>query len=96
MDEDPWHETDELVAALRQPGYDNTAVLVAREHRLIDTIARQLLAANGGDAGLVPDWDKDDYDSIFVIKIEGTGDATKADFTQEREGLDGLPDVCPQ
>lgn len=89
-------ETNELAAALRQPTYDNTIVLVAWEHRLIDTIARQLLAANGGDASLVPNWNKDDYDSIYIIKIGGTREAANATFTKEREGLDGLPDVCPR
>jgi hypothetical protein len=89
-------ETDKLAAALRQPGYDNMIVLVAWEHKLIETIARQLLAANGGDAGLVPHWDKDDYDSIYVIKISGAGKAAQAHFTKEQEGLDRQPDACPQ
>jgi hypothetical protein len=86
---------DGLRAALEQPLYRNAVVIVAWEHRLIETIARALLAAHGGDPALVPKWDKDDFDSIYVVTITGTEDAAKATFAREREGLDGQPDACP-
>jgi hypothetical protein len=88
--------TDGLRAALEQPLYRNAIVIVAWEHRLIETIARALLAAHGGDPALVPKWDKDDFDSIYVVTIMGTGDAAKVTFSHEREGLDGQPDACPR
>ena len=81
---------------LGQPRYRNAVVIVAWEHRLIETIARALLAAHGGDPALVPEWDKDDFDSIYVVTITGTGDATKVTFSHGREGLDGQPDACPR
>jgi hypothetical protein len=88
--------TDGLRAAIEQPLYRNAVVLVAWEHRHIETIARALLAAHGGDPALVPKWDKDDFDSIYVVTITGTEDAAKATFAHEREGLDGQPDACPR
>jgi fermentation-respiration switch protein FrsA (DUF1100 family) len=88
--------TDGLRAALEQPLYRNAVVIVAWEHRLIETIARALLAAHGGDPALVPKWDKDDFDSIYVVTITVTGDAAKVTFSHEREGLDGQPDACPR
>jgi len=70
-------------------------VLVAWEHALIETIARGLLAAHGGDPALVPKWRGDDFDSIYVVTITWPGDAAKAVFALKREGLDGQPDTCP-
>jgi hypothetical protein len=88
--------TDGLRAALEQPLYRNAVVIVAWEHRLIETITRALVVAHGGDPALVPKWDKDDFDSIYVVTITGTGDAAKATFSHEHEGLDGQPGACPR
>ena len=88
--------TDGVRAAIEQRLYPNAVVLVAWEHRHIETITRALLAANGGDPALVPKWDKDDFDSIYVVTIMGTGDAAKVTFSHEREGLDGQPHACPR
>jgi hypothetical protein len=88
--------TDGLQAALEQPLYRNAVVIVAWEHRLIETIAHALLAAHGGDPALVPKWHKDDFDSIYVVTITRTGDAAKVTFSHGREGLDGQPDACPR
>ena len=74
----------------------HTDGLRAWEHRLIETIARVLLAAHGGDPALVPKWDKDDFDSMYVVTITGTGDAAKVTFSHGREGLDGQPNACPR
>lgn len=88
--------TNGVRAAIELPLYRNAVVLVAWEHRQIETMARALLAAHGGDPALVPKWDKDDFDSIYVVTLTGTGDAAKAKFAHEREGLDGQPDACPR
>jgi hypothetical protein len=89
-------DADGVRAAIEQPVYRNAVVIVAWEHRYIENIARTLLAAHGGDPTLVPKWHKDDFDSIYVVTIMGTGDAAKATFSHRREGLDGQPDACPR
>jgi hypothetical protein len=89
-------DTDDVRAAIEQPGYRNAVVLVVWEHKLIETIARALLAAHGGDPALVPEWPKHDFDSIYVVSIKGTGKAAKATFIHKHEGLDGQPDACPR
>jgi hypothetical protein len=88
-------DTGGLQAALEQPRYRNAIVLVAWEHKIIETIARMLLAAHGGDDALVPQWDRQDFDSLYVITITRTGDAVKATFAHQHEGLDGQPKTCP-
>jgi hypothetical protein len=87
--------TDGLRTALVQPAYSNALVIVAWEHTLIETIAGGLLSAHGGDASRVPEWQGDDFDSIYIVTITGTGSAAKADFAIRHEGLNGQPTSCP-
>jgi len=89
-------DTDGLQAAVEQPIYRNALVLIAWEHRLIETIAQKLLSAHGGDASVVPKWQRDDFDTIYVVTITGAGDAARASFAHQREGLDGQPNTCPR
>jgi hypothetical protein len=86
---------DQLQAALEQPRNRNGLILVAWEHRLIENIARMLLNAHGGDAAVVPKWHGDDFDSIYVVTMNWTGDTAKATFVHQHEGLDGQPNLCP-
>jgi hypothetical protein len=88
-------DMDGLQAALEQPLYRNALVLVAWEHKLIETIARALLAAHDGDAAVVPKWHGDDFDSIYVVTITRIGDTAKATFMHKHEGLNGQPNTCP-
>jgi hypothetical protein len=88
-------KTEQLQVTLEQPRYRNELVLVAWEHKLIETAARALLAAHGGDATAVPKWSGDDFDSIYVVTITWTGETAKASFAHKQEGLDGQSDACP-
>jgi hypothetical protein len=88
-------DTDGLRAALEQPLYRNALIVVAWEHKLIGTIARAVLGDYGGDPTAVPKWHGDDFDSIYVVTINRTGDSAKATFVVKHEGLDGQPDTCP-
>ena len=89
-------KTEQLQATLEQPRYRDDFVLVAWEHKLIETVARALLAAHGGDATTVPKWTGDDFDSIYVVTINRIGETAKASFAHKQEGLDGQSDACPR
>jgi len=80
---------------LERSEYHNALVVVAWEHKIIETIAQNLLSRNGGDRTTVPSWRGDDFDGIFVVTISRTEDATSAVFARKRQGLDGQPDTCP-
>jgi hypothetical protein len=81
-----------LRAALEAPEYREALVVVAWEHKLIDVVVRDLLAAHG-DPELPPTWAEDDYDSVDVVTIDADGHAT---FAHLQEGLDGQPEACPR
>jgi hypothetical protein len=85
-----------LQDSFEQARYRNAFILVAWEHKYIEAIARAVLAAHAADPGLVPAWKGHDFDSIYVITIARTGNATTATFAHKQEGLDGQPTACPR
>jgi hypothetical protein len=86
-------DAEALRKALEGKRFRNALVLVAWEHSVIPEVARKLLKENGGDPDKVDDWDKHDFDSIYVVTIDWANET--ADFERKREGLDGQPDACP-
>lgn len=78
---------------LLDTGHDGELVFVAWEHTLAVQAIREIVARRGGDARLVPEWGRDDFDSIYVVGLpNGSGKPT---FRIDHEGLDGLPTACP-
>jgi hypothetical protein len=89
-------DTHGLRATLEQPQYKNALVLIAWEHRKIEAVARELLAAHGGDPDVVPKWHRREFDGIYVATITSIGDTKRAAFALMHQGLDGQKETCPQ
>jgi hypothetical protein len=88
-------QIDALQTKLVDPAWRGRTVIVAWEHREIETLVRSVVAAHGGNANDVPRWESADFDSIYVVRIDWSGSTPSAHFSHEREGLDGRPDDCP-
>lgn len=71
--------------------YQNSRIFIAWEHKNLDKAVKNIVAARGGDANLVPKWPGSDFDSIFVVTL----DQDKVSFKQESEGLTALAETCP-
>lgn len=85
-----------LEKELSSPQYHDAVVFVAWEHIMAQHFAENMMASHGGDIRLVPEWEGDDYDSIYVLRVARTGNDTKITFTLDHEGLDNrLPKTCP-
>ncbi len=84
-----------LQAALEDPANRKALIVVAWEHKIIDVVVRNLLAAHGGDVGAMPAWAEDDFDSVDVVTIDWSGAKERAAFERAREGLDGQSEACP-
>jgi hypothetical protein len=85
-----------LERALAQKSLLNGTVLVAWEHKLIVTLARDLVNTYGGDPATVPKkWQSDDFDSIYVLRIVRNGRTATVSFEHGAEGLNGQPTTCP-
>ncbi|TAM06660.1 MAG: histidine phosphatase family protein [Paraburkholderia sp.] len=85
----------ELGGALIDPKWANRTVLVAWEHREVEELARQIVGAHGGAASDVPSWKSNDFDSIYVVRIDWSGGTPRAHFSHEHEDLDDRADDCP-
>ncbi len=70
-------------------------MFVAWEHHLLDELVKHFLATLGGDAKLVPEWEKDDFDSIFILRVTTDHGRRNVAFEHAQEGLNGLPAGCP-
>ena len=95
------YDTAGLLAAIekRRAPDRNVLILVAWEHRQIALIVRAILTAHGADPEMVravEDWKREDFDSIYVVRISTVGNLAKVTFDHEYEGLDGQPDACPR
>jgi hypothetical protein len=88
-------QTGKLSDALVNPAYRNKLVVVAWEHTLIEKLVRQIVSAHGGNAGDVPKWHSDDFDSIYIVKLDWQGDTPHATFQHSEEGLNGRSADCP-
>ncbi|HEV3425800.1 MAG TPA: histidine phosphatase family protein [Paraburkholderia sp.] len=88
-------QIDKLGSALVDPAYRNKLVVVAWEHGLIEKLVRQMVGAHGGNAADVPRWHSDDFDSIYIVKLDWQGGSPRATFQHDRQGLDDRSADCP-
>jgi len=85
-----------LQSELTAPANAKALIFVAWEHVLLNQFAQQMLRAYGKDPSAVPDWPNDEYDRIYIFKIEGNQGKPDLKFSVDHEGLNGsLSDACP-
>ena len=74
----------------------NSVIYLAWEHVYLNQFAKGLLKAYGKDPSAVPDWPDDEYDRIYVFKIEEVKGKKDLTFSVEQQGLTAsLSDKCP-
>jgi hypothetical protein len=88
-------QIDRLERALVSPAYRGKLVVIAWEHRLIEQLVRDVMAAHGGSASDVPHWQSADFDSLYIVKLDWKSGTPQAAFKHEQQGLDGRPTDCP-
>ncbi|MBW0000458.1 MAG: histidine phosphatase family protein [Verrucomicrobia bacterium] len=85
-----------LERELTRPRYNGKTIFVAWEHRMLDEMVKRLMIRFGGNGAEVPPWPADDYDSLYVLRIDRHNAANPISFTHDHEGLDGLSADCPE
>lgn len=100
-----YSQIDALEHALVRPENAGRLIVTAWEHHEIEQLVRQVVGRYGDATQTVPRWESDDFDSIYVVKIEwpsasasasAPDDTTpRATFTRDREGLNGRAKDCP-
>ncbi len=89
-------EIKNLENELQKPAYKSATIFIAWEHVLLDDFVRALVKDYGGDPTRVPSWPRDDYDTIFVVRIARSEGRESVAFTIDHENLDNLSDACPE
>lgn len=87
--------TDGLVSAVLKPEYANGVVFVAWEHKEAVNATRTIVKQYGGDPQSVPQWDKRDFDRIYVVHLKDIGASRKASFEIQHQDLNGVAEACP-
>ena len=87
-------DTAALARHLLAPSQPPGVVLVAWEHEALVKLARAIAAASGGDAGAIPDWNRQDFDGIDVLHVPRGANRADFRFEHRRQGLDHLPLAC--
>lgn len=70
--------------------YDGGTVFVAWEHHKLVDAAKEMVKELGGNEAVVPDWPRDDFDSLYVIRKTRVG----VSFARERENLNSSSATC--
>jgi hypothetical protein len=80
---------------LTKQQYHKALIFVAWEHYELDRMVRNFVGAFGRNPAEVPEWPGDDYDSLYVLRISGTGATKLISFSHDHEGLTNLSPDCP-
>lgn len=88
-------DVDALRNVLLAPQYRRSLVVVGWEHKIIEKLARRLVVESGGDRASVPRWESEDFDSIYLLRIERDNGSIKVNFSVDKEGLNKRPLTCP-
>ena len=86
---------DDFRSELTQPKYQKALIFVAWEHFELAKLVRKLVSEFHGDPSQVPNWQGNDFDSLYVVRITGSGSTRSISFTQDHEGLLNLTNDCP-
>jgi hypothetical protein len=82
-----------LEQELLKPNHAGQLIFVAWEHKKLNKMVKELMKTCGGDPDQVPHWDGDDFDRIYVLRIDTA--AKSITFTQDKENLNNLSTECP-
>ncbi|WP_242538436.1 histidine phosphatase family protein [Trinickia acidisoli] len=90
-------QIDALAHELVKPANAGKLIVTAWEHHEIEALVRSLMNGYGGAKQDVPHWRSRDFDSMYVVKLDwdAHGQAPRATFVLDHEGLDGRSKDCP-
>lgn len=85
-----------LQSVLTAPANTHALIFVAWEHGMLNQFAERMLESYGDDPSRVPDWPNNDYDRIYIFRINENGAHSELTFKIEHENLnESLSDSCP-
>jgi len=83
-----YKHTDDLEAELLKDKYRSAVIYIAWEHHTLDAMVKKMVTDLGGTGITVPEWPREDFDSIFVLIIHtGTDNKKTVEFRVDHEDL---------
>lgn len=83
----------ELENQLLQPQYEDKKIFIAWEHYYIQQLSKHLVGVNNQTT--IPEWQSDDFDSIYVILIYTKDHQKTITFLKRQENLNNMSTKCP-
>jgi hypothetical protein len=87
-------DVDGLTGELVAPTYRRALVFVAWEHTELVEILRKLFTSLGADPAVIPHWEGDDFDSIYLVTVRSENGKRSVSFQHDHEGLNGMKTDC--
>ncbi|HHQ2585810.1 TPA: histidine phosphatase family protein [Providencia rettgeri] len=89
-------ETKKLQDTLLSRKYENSVIFIAWEHDNLVKAARDIMQNEGGNSGEIPKWQSNDFDSIYVLRINHDKSSKIITFERTQQGLDSVSEQCPE
>jgi len=83
-----------LTGELAAPAYQRALIFVAWEHTELVEMLRKLFSSLGADPSVIPRWEGNDFDSIYLVTIRSENGKRSVSFQHDQEGLNGLKTDC--
>ena len=87
-------DLDGLTGELVAPAYQRALVFVAWEHTELVEMLKKLFVSLGADSSVIPHWEGDDFDSIYLVTIRSENGQRSVSFQHDHEGLNGMKTDC--
>ncbi len=88
-------EISQMEKTLIDPTLKNKLVFVVWEHKMLEQMVSQIVKDYGNNTKSVPHWEKNDYDSIYIVKVDWASNTAKVSFQLDHEGLNRMSTECP-
>lgn len=90
------NDVDDIVEELTEPQYRNSTIYTAWSRGYVSEIMNELLDEVDADESLnVARWHREDFDSVYVIKLHWRNGVAKASLEAQAQGLNDTGSACP-
>lgn len=90
------NDVGDIVDELTDPQYRDSTIYTAWSRGYVSEIMNELLEEVGADDSLNVDrWHREDFDSVYVIKLHWKNGVAKASLEAQAQGLNGTESECP-
>ncbi|WP_150306008.1 histidine phosphatase family protein [Pseudomonas saliphila] len=90
------NDVGDIVEELTEPQYRNSTIYTAWSRGYVSEIMNELLDEVDADESLnVARWHREDFDSVYVIKLHWRNGVAKASLEAQAQGLNDTGSACP-